>query len=40
LRTPGLIRVPRNLAMPWLVDPDSGQLRTIHSQHYEIFART
>jgi sterol desaturase/sphingolipid hydroxylase (fatty acid hydroxylase superfamily) len=31
---PDVIRVPRKLAMVWLVDPDSGELRTEHSAYY------
>ncbi len=38
-RRAGRIRVPRKLAPPWLVDPDTGELRPLHTDHYEIYGR-
>jgi sterol desaturase/sphingolipid hydroxylase (fatty acid hydroxylase superfamily) len=35
-QTPGVIRVPRKLAMPWLVDPETAQVRSEHSAHYAL----
>jgi sterol desaturase/sphingolipid hydroxylase (fatty acid hydroxylase superfamily) len=31
---PGVIRVPRKLAMVWLVDPESREARAEHAAHY------
>jgi sterol desaturase/sphingolipid hydroxylase (fatty acid hydroxylase superfamily) len=31
---PGTIRVPRKLAMTWLVDPATGEVRAEHAAHY------
>ncbi len=39
-RSAGVIRVPRKLAMPWLVDSDTGELRAVHAEHYEIYGRS
>lgn len=33
-RKPGIIRVPRKLAMAWLVDPETEQVRAEHAAHY------
>lgn len=38
LRAPGLIRVPPKLAMPWLVDPQTGDIRREHATHYALRA--
>jgi sterol desaturase/sphingolipid hydroxylase (fatty acid hydroxylase superfamily) len=35
-QAPGVIRVPSRLAMPWLVDPETGRARDEHSRHYEV----
>jgi len=37
-QAPGRTRVPRRLAMRWLVDPATGQVRPEHADHYEIAA--
>lgn len=39
LRRPGVIRVPRKLAMPWLFDPVSGEPDPTHARLYEITGR-
>jgi sterol desaturase/sphingolipid hydroxylase (fatty acid hydroxylase superfamily) len=39
LRVPGIVRVPRKLAMPWLFDPVSGEIDPAHTRHYEISGR-
>jgi sterol desaturase/sphingolipid hydroxylase (fatty acid hydroxylase superfamily) len=39
LRRPGVIRVPRKLAMPWLFDPVSGEPDPAHAKLYEITGR-
>ena len=36
LRAPGRIRVPAKLAMKWLVDPNTGDVRPEHAKHYEL----
>jgi sterol desaturase/sphingolipid hydroxylase (fatty acid hydroxylase superfamily) len=38
LERPGVVRVPRQLAMPWLVD-DAGELRPEHAADYAIGRR-
>jgi sterol desaturase/sphingolipid hydroxylase (fatty acid hydroxylase superfamily) len=35
-QAPGMVRVPRRLAMPWLVDPETGAVRDEHARHYEV----
>ncbi|MAE94200.1 MAG: hypothetical protein CL910_06020 [Deltaproteobacteria bacterium] len=36
LRPPGVIRVPERLAMPWLIDPETGDVRAEHAEDYEL----
>lgn len=36
LKAPGIIRVPSKLAMRWLIDPQSGCVRSAHARHYEL----
>jgi len=35
-RSAEIIRVPRSLAMDWLIDPDTGDLRAEHAKHYQL----
>jgi sterol desaturase/sphingolipid hydroxylase (fatty acid hydroxylase superfamily) len=35
-RAPGVIRVPPKLAMPWLVDPRTRDVRPEHAAHYAL----
>lgn len=37
-RKPGVIRVPRKLAMAWLIDPATGEVRAEHGAHYVLAA--
>ncbi|KPK17802.1 MAG: hypothetical protein AMJ62_00780 [Myxococcales bacterium SG8_38] len=39
LQPPGLIRVPPKLAMPWLVDPSTGDIRPEHTKHYALLKK-
>jgi sterol desaturase/sphingolipid hydroxylase (fatty acid hydroxylase superfamily) len=39
LRAPGRIRVPPKLAMRWLVDPNTGDVRSEHAKHYELIRK-
>ena len=38
-RPPGRIRVPAKLAMPWLVDPTTGDVAAAHRHDYELRGR-
>ena len=38
LRAPGLIRVPRKLAMSWLIDARSGKVHPAYAEHFELRA--
>ncbi len=38
LRAPGLIRVPRRLAMRWLIDPLTDDVHPVYAEHYELRA--
>lgn len=40
LRDPGLIRVPPKLAMRWLVDPQTGEVRHEHATDYALLRRS
>lgn len=40
LHTPTMIRVPRKLAMAWLVDPETGDVRSEHADHYALLRKT
>jgi sterol desaturase/sphingolipid hydroxylase (fatty acid hydroxylase superfamily) len=33
---PSMIRVPRKLCMPWLLDPTTGDIRATHSSTYQL----
>ena len=39
LRAPGLIRVPPKLAMRWLLDPSTGDVRPAYARHYELMRK-
>lgn len=38
-RKPGMIKVPRQLCMTWLLDPDTGEVRSIYADTYSIRTR-